>query len=40
MLVPLNEIVPGRVIAGRNIKDALATLDDRGIERLPPLPRS
>ena len=37
VLVPLNEIVPGRVIAGRNIKDALKTLDDRGIERLPPL---
>ena len=37
VLVPLNEIVPGRVIAGRNIKDALAGLDDRGIERLPPL---
>jgi len=37
VLVPLNEIVPGRVIAGRNIKDALAKLDDRGIERLPPL---
>ena len=40
VLVPLNEIVPGRVIAGRNIKEALAALDDRGIERLPPLPRS
>jgi len=37
VLVPLNEIVPGRVIAGRNIKDALATLVARGIERLPPL---
>ena len=37
VLVPLNEIVPGRVIAGRNIKEALAKLDDRGIERLPPL---
>jgi 2-amino-4-hydroxy-6-hydroxymethyldihydropteridine diphosphokinase len=37
VLVPLNEIVPGRVIAGRDIKDALAKLDDRGIERLPPL---
>ena len=37
VLVPLNEIVPGRVIAGRNIKDALKALDDRGIERLPPL---
>ena len=38
VLVPLNEIVPGRVIAGRSIREALATLDDRGIERLPPLP--
>ena len=36
-LLPLNEIVPGRVIAGRNIKDALKALDDRGIERLPSL---
>ena len=40
VLVPLNEIVPGRVIAGRNIKQALADLDDRGIERLPPLPKA
>ena len=40
VLVPLNEIVPGRVIAGRNIKDALRVLDDRGIERLPPLSSS
>jgi 2-amino-4-hydroxy-6-hydroxymethyldihydropteridine diphosphokinase len=38
VLVPLNEIVPGRVIAGRNIKQAVAQLDDRGVERLPPLP--
>ena len=38
VLVPLNEIVPGRVIAGRNIKQALAKLDDRGVERLPALP--
>jgi 2-amino-4-hydroxy-6-hydroxymethyldihydropteridine diphosphokinase len=37
VLVPLNEIVPGRLVAGRNIKEALAALDDRGIERLPPL---
>jgi 2-amino-4-hydroxy-6-hydroxymethyldihydropteridine diphosphokinase len=40
VLVPLNEIVPGRVVAGRNIKDALKALDDRGIERLPPLSSS
>jgi 2-amino-4-hydroxy-6-hydroxymethyldihydropteridine diphosphokinase len=38
VLVPLNEIVPGRVIAGRNIQEALAQLDDRGVERLPALP--
>ena len=37
VLVPLNEIVPGRVIAGHNIREALAKLDIRGIERLPPL---
>jgi len=37
VLVPLNEIVPGRVITGRNIREALAALDVRGIERLPPL---
>jgi len=40
VLVPLDEIVPGRVIAGRNIRDALAKLDTRGIERLPPLASS
>jgi 2-amino-4-hydroxy-6-hydroxymethyldihydropteridine diphosphokinase len=40
VLVPLNEIVPGRVIAGRNIKEALAQLDDRGVERLPALPKT
>ena len=38
VLVPLNEIVPGRLIAGRNIKEALGKLDERGIERLSPLP--
>jgi 2-amino-4-hydroxy-6-hydroxymethyldihydropteridine diphosphokinase len=37
VLVPLSEIVPGRTIAGRSIRDALAALDSRGIERLPPL---
>jgi len=37
VLVPLNEIVPGRVIAGHNIREALKKLDIRGIERLPPL---
>jgi len=37
VLMPLNEIVPGRTVGGRNIKQALAQVDDRGIERLPPL---
>ena len=36
VLVPLNEIAPGRVIAGRKISEALAGLDTAGIERLPP----
>ena len=36
VLVPLAEIVPDRVIAGRKIEDALATIDVAGIERLPP----
>ena len=36
VLVPLAEIEPERVIAGRKIKEALAGLDTNGIERLPP----
>jgi 2-amino-4-hydroxy-6-hydroxymethyldihydropteridine diphosphokinase len=36
VLVPLAEIVPDRVIAGVRIRDALARLDTRGIERLEP----
>ena len=36
VLVPLNEIAPGRVIAGRTISQALAGLDTAGIEKLPP----
>jgi 2-amino-4-hydroxy-6-hydroxymethyldihydropteridine diphosphokinase len=36
VLVPLAEIVPERVIAGRRIRDALAIIDATGIERLPP----
>jgi 2-amino-4-hydroxy-6-hydroxymethyldihydropteridine diphosphokinase len=35
VLVPLAEIVPDRVIAGRKVKDALARLSALGIERLP-----
>jgi 2-amino-4-hydroxy-6-hydroxymethyldihydropteridine diphosphokinase len=36
VLVPLAEIVPDRMIAGRKIKDALAAIDTTGIERLSP----
>jgi len=35
VLVPLAEIAPERMIAGRNIDEALATLDTKGIEKLP-----
>ena len=35
VLVPLVEIAPDRVIAGRGIKAALAQLSSAGIERLP-----
>jgi 2-amino-4-hydroxy-6-hydroxymethyldihydropteridine diphosphokinase len=38
VLVPLNEIAPGRVIGGRKIGEALAGLDTAGIERLEPRP--
>ena len=36
VLVPLNEIAPRRVIAGRKVSEALAGLDASGIEKLPP----
>jgi len=36
VLVPLAEIAPDRLIAGRSVRDALAQLDTAGIERLPP----
>jgi 2-amino-4-hydroxy-6-hydroxymethyldihydropteridine diphosphokinase len=36
VLVPLAEIVPERVIAGRRVRDALAAVDTSGISRLPP----
>lgn len=36
VLVPLAEIAPDRVIAGRRVRDALAGLDTTGIRRLPP----
>jgi 2-amino-4-hydroxy-6-hydroxymethyldihydropteridine diphosphokinase len=35
VLTPLAEIVPDRIIAGRNIAVALAQLSTEGIERLP-----
>ncbi len=37
VLVPLAEIVPDRVIAGRSVKQALAQLSTEGIQRLPDL---
>jgi 2-amino-4-hydroxy-6-hydroxymethyldihydropteridine diphosphokinase len=36
VLVPLAEIAPEKVIAGRKVSDALAGLDTAGIEKLPP----
>ena len=36
VLVPLADIVPDQVIHGITVRDALARLDPRGIERLPP----
>jgi 2-amino-4-hydroxy-6-hydroxymethyldihydropteridine diphosphokinase len=36
VLVPLAEILPDRVIAGRRVRDALAAVDTTGISRLPP----
>lgn len=38
VLVPLNEIAPDRVIAGRRIGDAVTEVDTTGIERLAPGP--
>jgi 2-amino-4-hydroxy-6-hydroxymethyldihydropteridine diphosphokinase len=40
VLVPLAEIVPERVIAGKRVRDTLAKLDTTGIRRLPPRPTS
>lgn len=37
VLVPLAEIAPERVIAGRRVRDALARVDAAGIEKLPSL---
>lgn len=36
VLVPLQEIAPEKVIGGRPVRAALATLDSSGIEKLPP----
>jgi 2-amino-4-hydroxy-6-hydroxymethyldihydropteridine diphosphokinase len=36
VLVPLAEIVPERVIAGVKVRDALAVVDAKGVEKLPP----
>jgi 2-amino-4-hydroxy-6-hydroxymethyldihydropteridine diphosphokinase len=35
VLVPLAEIAPDRLIAGRRVRDALAGVSIEGIERLP-----
>ncbi len=37
VLVPLAEIAPDRLIAGRSVTTALAQLSTEGIERLPDL---
>ena len=37
VLVPLAEIAPDRIIAGRRVSDALAQLSTEGIRRLPEL---
>jgi 2-amino-4-hydroxy-6-hydroxymethyldihydropteridine diphosphokinase len=37
VLLPLAEIAGDRVIAGQNLREALAKVDSTGIERLPPL---
>jgi 2-amino-4-hydroxy-6-hydroxymethyldihydropteridine diphosphokinase len=36
VLVPLAEIAPDRVIAGRRVGDAVAKVDRNGVEKLPP----
>jgi len=39
VLVPLAEIVPERLIAGRKVADAAAAVDRTGVEKLPPARR-
>jgi 2-amino-4-hydroxy-6-hydroxymethyldihydropteridine diphosphokinase len=36
VLVPLAEIAPDLVIAGQKVRDAAASIDPAGVERLPP----
>src|SRR5215831_15211303 len=36
VLVPLLEIAPDRVIAGRRVREALTRVDAAGVEKLPP----
>jgi 2-amino-4-hydroxy-6-hydroxymethyldihydropteridine diphosphokinase len=36
VLVPLAEIAPNRIIAGRRVRDALTGVDTTGIKKLPP----
>ena len=36
VLLPLAEIAPERVIAGRRVREALGRVDVAGIEKLPP----
>ena len=38
MLAPLAEIAPERLIAGRQVRQALMQLDAGGVEKLPPRP--
>jgi 2-amino-4-hydroxy-6-hydroxymethyldihydropteridine diphosphokinase len=38
VLVPLAEIAPDKVIAGTRVCDALARVDAKGVEKLPPRP--
>ena len=40
VLVPLAEIVPERVIAGRRVADAAKAVDAKGVERLAPRARA
>ena len=39
VLVPLAEIAPDRVIAGRRVADAARAVDATGVEKLAPVPK-